>query len=298
MKQTITILIWFVSLSVYSCDICGGISMPSTQGILPGTKFHYVGLRSSWIQFHTNEDISHLASKETFFRTELNGRYQFNKRISAQISVPYVINIQFKGSETTSISGIGDIHTYIYWNVIMKENTERRTNFTLRLGSGLKTPTGSYSRNVWETNNLYPGTGAFDYGFSSYLSWNKGKLGFINENLITIKTANPVGYKFGNAYLSRFMASYNLKVKQQTLFIPFVGITAFMTDRDQIQNIPVGQTFNSGVNVLSESGITLFSNKMMYTLKCGLPLFQELSGGEVKMNGTLEFSINYLINKK
>ncbi len=291
-------LILFVSLTVYSCDICGGISMPSTQGILPGTEFHYIGIRSSWIQFHTNENINHLSSTETFIRTELNGRYQFNKRISAQFSVPYLLNSQLKSGETTRINGIGDSQLYAYWNAILKENTEKQTSFTLRVGGGIKVPTGSYSRDVWETNNLYPGTGSFDYGINSYLSWYTGNFGLINENLVTIKTENPVEYKFGNAYLTRILASYRVKAKQKTLLLPFTGISAFMTSRDHIQNIPVGQTFNSGTRILSETGISMFSKKMMYTLKFGLPLFQNLSGGDVKMNGTVEFSINYLIKKK
>lgn len=298
MKQLITVLIMFVSVTVYGCDICGGISMPSTQGILPGTEYHFIGLRSSWIHFHTNESINHLSSTEHFVRTELSGRYQFNKRISAQVSIPYIFNSQLKSGETTMINGMGDSQLFIYWNAIQKENTEKQTNFTLRMGSGVKLPTGSYSRDVWETNNLYPGTGSFDYGFNTYLSWYKGNFGLINENLITIKTQNPVEYKFGNAYLTRLLASYRVKIKQRTLLLPFAGISAFMTSRDHIQNIPVGQTFNSGTRVLAETGVSLFSKRMMYTLKYGLPLFQNLSGGDVKMNGTLEFSINYLIKKK
>ena len=212
--------------------------------------------------------------------------------------MPYVINTQFKEGESTMVDGIGDSQINVYWNVLQKANTDRQRNTLFRIGTGVKAPTGNYSKDVWETSNLFPGTGSFDMNASSYFSINLKDFGLINENMFVLKTKNPVAYRYGNAFLSRTLVTYRKRLGVKTAILPFTGVSVFYTSKDRIKNIPVSQTFNNGTQLVYEIGTSFLTQKMMTTIKYGLPILQNISGGDVKMNGNVEFAINFLINKK
>lgn len=87
-------------------------------------------------------------------------------------------------------------------------------------------------------------------------------------------------------------------IRGKTLLLPAIEASYSNTQTDRIKDIPVSSSFNQGHVVNIETGLTLLTNKFMLNLRYNLPAYQNISDGDVKAFGGLEFSTYFLIQKK
>ncbi len=300
MKIIISMVIVMMSLNGFACDVCGGPSGLSSQGFLPNQQFHFVGIVSNYSQYQSQRNIllsdEKEYSHETFFKSALIGRWQATERIAILGSIPFAYNQQSRGDQLLTETGIGDISVMIN-TVVLSKNDSIKAHF-LRLGAGLKGPTGQYSHVALETNNLFPGTGAFDFLASTNYMFRKSKWGLIQENQTRIPTANSVDYKYGLTVNASLYGFYSKSFQNSKELMPFIGASLQWKDVDRINNIPVAQQFNGGTIITADAGVQAVLPSWMIHLKYSHPFIQQLSNNDVLMTvGNIELGVRYLIKK-
>lgn len=301
MKIFSSILVVLMSFGVFACDICGGISSPSSDGLLFGNQYHFIGFRANYSHFRSyhrssfSEDVT--VSAEHFIQTGIVGQWQFAKRFNAQLNVPYRTNLQYIENDEQLQHGIGDLTLHINWMILEKKNESRTSNF-LTVGAGVKTPTGNYSKEPWSTSNLSPGTGSWDPQFNLNYRLLKKRFNLQIENSFNLKTANKYGYRYGNAISSRANAFYSFTTKNNAKMLPLIGVAYLYTNTDRIDGYLVSESFNSGHVFNIEIGVNYLINNWMLNTKWAQPIVQTIANGDVVLSGMLEFGVHYLIQKK
>lgn len=295
MNFRITLLLVLISYNGYSCDVCGGIMPAGNQDLIPGNQFHFVGLRASISSFNSYHDDRE--SFEQFSRSSIVGRFQLNERVDLQMDLPFHYKVQTENNERSSMQGIGDMVVQCNYLWINRADEKERSSISFRSGIGVKLPTGKFSKNAWETNNLYPGSGSFDYSVQSNFIYMKRKLGVRHEFTGSYKTSNSAGYRYGHSVNTRLEGLYIVQFDNSRL-IPACGIGYFYSGKDRIDNIPVTGSFNYGHSINGELGLNYLINNWMLSVKYSLPIYQKIDNGNVMNKGIGELSIIYLIQKK
>lgn len=301
MKYIISIALLMGSFSVFSCDVCGISVSPGMQGLLPNNRYHFFGIRANYNSFQSSRPIllsdDFLTSKEHFFRSTLFGRWQISERFDLNAAIPFVYNEQHINGHINRHQGIGDIR--ITTNFLAINKTDSTSNHLFRVGAGAKLPTGNYSRDAWQTSNLYTGTGSYDFVLSSNYTLNKQKWGIIQDNQFWINTENKAGYRYGNSLNSRLLFQWKPTTKGKLKINPFAGAGYQWSMTDRIDGIHVSQQFNGGHLVTIEGGLQFMSNNWMTIIRYAHPVVQQLSNGDVRaIIGNAEIGISYLIQKK
>ncbi len=301
MKFCLSILAVLISFGAVACDVCGGVTPSGGDGLLVGNQFHFIGLRTNYGRFqsfHRNPFSEETTTSwEHFTRANISGRWQFSERFNAQVNIPYAINLQRIDNGNQLRHGLGDISLLVQWMLISTKN-EAGTSHFLAIGSGVKAPTGNYSRDPWETSNLFPGSGSWDPQFNLSYRFSKNKFNFQVENGFTLKTQNPVGYRFGNAVSSIATAFYSINTKKNGKLLPLMGIGYTYTGSDHINSYLVAESFNSGHLLSTEIGLNYLTKNWILNTKWSQPFVQSIADGDVESKGLLEFGIHYLIQKK
>lgn len=300
MKIIISLMIVMMSLNGIACDVCGGPSGLSSQGFLPNQQFHFVGIVSNFSQYQSQRNIllsdEKEHSDEIFFKSAIIGRWQATEKIAILGSIPFAYNQQSRGDQLLTETGIGDISVMINTVVLSKKDSVKTQFF--RVGAGLKGPTGRYSHVALETNNLFPGTGAFDILASTNYMYRRAKWGLIEENQARIPTSNSADYKYGLTVNASLYGFYSKSFQKAKELMPFLGFGFQWKDVDRINKIPVAQQFNGGTIFTADAGVQIILPKWMIHLKHGHPIIQQLSNNEVEMKvGNLELGVRYLIKK-
>ncbi|MFT6923921.1 MAG: hypothetical protein ACJA1C_002941 [Crocinitomicaceae bacterium] len=302
MKIIIALALALISFETLSCDVCGGITVSSGEGLLLDNNFHFIGFKQSYSHFKSThrDHFSPIVSTthEHFMRSSINGKWQIANKINLQFELPFVVNTQVGEDETRSEKGIGDVNLLCNYVLVNSKNEEKNRSFQFQTGLGLSIPNGRYSHDVWETSNLFPGTGAFKLIARTNTIIKKNKLGFLQENSIAVSGENKFGYKYGLALASRNSVFLQLKTKKSRLITPSVGISYLYTSTDRINGAPVSQLFNSGHSVNAEMSLNYLTKKWMFILRASRPVYQYIGDGDVKLLGALDIGIYYLIQKK
>lgn len=302
MNLYITLFLALISFDTLSCDVCGGITASGNEGLLLNNEYHFIGVKQSYSAFssihrnHSNENVTH--TQEHFLRSSLIGKWQFAEKFSSQIEIPFILNIQESESESRSEKGIGDINLLCNYVLVNRKNDDANKSHLFRAGLGVSIPTGNYSKNLWETSNLSPGTGAFNFiGNTNYI-FRMNDIGILQENIISLTGTNKFGYKYGTSLLSRNSFFLRKKIKEKTLLTPSVGVNYLYTSTDRINGIKVSELFNSGHSINGELALNYLIKKWMFILRTSYPIYQNIGNGDVKSKGVVEFGIYHIIEKK
>lgn len=300
MKYLIMLVTTWTCFNVFSCDVCGGITAPGTQGLLSSNAYHYIGLNQSYNRFESHHlmGTESMYTQEHFLKNNFTARWQFSKGFNGIVQVPINANLQTSEHETISKIGLGDINIALNHIAVKQELKEEEKLFVFQYGFGLKLPTGNYAHDAWETSNLYPGTGSFDYFVNTNLVFRKKNLGLLQENNVIVKGTNKEGYQFGSSVLTRFAGFYKRTNENGRSIIPSIGCSYLFTGTDKISGINVAYMFNSGHSVNAEAGLNLLIPQWMFSMKALLPIYQNIGNGDILSKVGLELGIHYLIEKK
>ncbi|MBK9636748.1 MAG: hypothetical protein IPO63_02635 [Bacteroidetes bacterium] len=178
------ILVMILSGNVRGCDVCG-----SFIGIHPGDKKAYIGMFYRYVSFsgsnttnsaffpdgsmrigHSDHNGSNANSSkefEVYRAVEWRARYYFHPRVELSVIAPYVFNSAYESDTRTKNSGLGDLSTFLGWQLIDEASTGKFKH-RLLLGTGVKWASGNINQKVNEERLpilLQPGTGSTDIIF-------------------------------------------------------------------------------------------------------------------------------------
>lgn len=295
MKNIVTLLFIVCLFNVFACEVCGCSATGNAIGAIGSSKNHMVGLTFQGRYFNSahpalfSNELER--SSEQFLSANAVAKFQVHKRVQVIGVIPFHFNRQTKEGETTTINGLGDVSIHSRFAVIYKTDSINAKAFIVQLGTGIKMPTGDYSKDAHETSNTFPGSGSWDIPFDAnlYLIRSKWMLQF--ENAFILKTKNSSGYHFGNTFQSTVFS--NKTIGQQSFkFSPGLGIQAEYLFEDRINGSSTN-TFNSGYLLSGVIGANLQWKQFFLLGRYSLPIIQELSKGYTTINGQFTASLFY-----
>ena len=304
MKQIVLgmLLVLTTTASTYACDICGCAANAFSVGMLPNSKHHFIGLRSTfrWFESKPAPDGHGYRENSTqfFTTTELFGRYKIGRRFQVQAFIPYVLN-QKTDSITTTIQGLGDI--VAMGNFVFIDNMDS-LNRTVRhsgtVGFGVKAPTGQFFKLGFEEINMLPGTGAVDFIANLNYSVQYKNFGLQNETGFTYKTENKYKYRFGNALSISQLFFYRWDINEDLKIIPQAGINYLHNWKDIKNGVLSEDTFNGGDMFNGQVNVFVLYRNFGVNAQVFIPVHQRLNRGYVNQKTMFRIGINYFLNSK
>lgn len=187
--------------------------------------------------------------QEKFNVYDIKFRYQFKKRWSFNVVLPYLQNNQIIGGEQTiKLSGIGDpiaSVNYLLFSSVLT-NPENKIEQNLRIGGGVKLPFGKYNVVNNDGNeidiDLQTGTGSVDYIISSEYIVKYKSFGMLNSFSYKINSANKNDYKYGNSLNQLSQLFYIKDLSKNVKLMPASGIYMEMANNDNYKNRFVPQS--------------------------------------------------------
>jgi hypothetical protein len=289
-----TMMLMLASNYANSCDICGGIGSNVSAGMLLNERFHLIGIRSS-NRMSTSyfEGIRH--SREYVLSQEIYGRFQLTKRIQFIGAIPFQTAFQQRDLGRDVFSGIGDPYAFLNAILLEKKDSSGSTRSFLSLGSGVKFPLGKYESTSNGFQNLYPGTGSWDGLFTfNFVQRLKGRFTIQSDASYTVKTSNPVGFRYGNAFSTSAQLTHYSNVKGNRLLYALGGYIDHFEKSTSTQTV-LGNNNNSGYTAGIRINANYLSRRCLVTTQINLPVFQSLNSGNVRSNGAIQLGIHYLI---
>ncbi|WP_276498965.1 hypothetical protein [Pontibacter litorisediminis] len=305
MKKIFILIAAFVSIgfSGHACD--GGCTMGGSYlGILPQIHKNLFGVRylsssytitSTYTHTHDGVPETHHEVTDNIFRTaELWGRYTPVRGMQVFAFVPYRFNEHVMPNMTHRSNGLGDITLLANYAILDTGDSLSHTlKHTLRLGGGVKLPTGSFHTGGHDHGpaSMQPGTGSTDYILTGIYTVRYNKLGLNSDVTYNMTGHNSQGYKFGD----RLSASTNLfywkNVGNGATVLPSAGVYYEKAENDQVSHEENGQT--GGESVYGNLGVSVY----LRNLSVSAMLQKNISTTTVrdtKGNNRAQLSVAYL----
>ena len=308
MKKIIFLFLFLLVTTTYTraCDACGCSLGANYFGILPQFNKNFVGVRFS--QSHFNAHMHHEGSSlpdeystDTYTRAELWGRFYLSPKIQLFAFVPYHYNTMEGNEQNAVVSGLGDISASAQFLLINTgEDALSRFRHTLRLGAGIKLPTGKFDEEdggIVLTPNFQRGTGSVDFIVNGLYTARVGKVGLNTELGYKINTANSDGYRFGNQFNSAASFFYwqNFK-KAKVSLLPNAGVYFEQASKHKDGDILKANT--GGYATFFSYGLETYIGPLAIGLNIKTPIQQKLNtetgvdlqaGNRVNMHATFNF---------
>lgn len=285
-----------------ACDICGCASSSFSMGLLPTSKHHFIGLRSSIKNFESREIhalSSRFDSEQHFISNEIFGRYKISKKIQVFALIPYVYNVKKDSSSTLKIDGLGD--PVLLLNYAFVDNTDslsKKFKQSGTIGIGTKFPLGQYFKLGFSEINMLPGTGSFDFISNLNYSIQYRSYGFQNETSFSLKTENKYMYRFGNAFTTSNMLFYRWNLNENLKLVPQLGMNYNFNWKDIKNGQKSEDTFNGGGIFNAQFNLFLIYKSFGLNLNMYVPVNQQLNEGYVRQKNSFRLALNYFINEK
>ncbi|MFA7274592.1 MAG: hypothetical protein WC044_12035 [Crocinitomicaceae bacterium] len=304
MKQTIIGILLLLGGTTHAlaCDICGCATSAFTVGMLPTSKYHLVGMRTTfrWFESQPAPDGHGFRgiSKQFFTSTDLMGRFRLGRRWQVQAFIPFVHN-QKMDSVNTSIQGVGD--AVFMGNFVFVDNMDsiqRKLRHAGTIGLGVKAPTGQFFKLGFDEVNMLPGTGSTDFMANVNYAIQYKQIGLQNETGFTYKTENKYKYRFGNALNVSQLIYYRMKISENISLVPQLGVNFTHNWKDRKNGLYSEDSFNGG-NILNVQANWFIAYKNWnISGQVFVPIQQKLNENLVKQKAMIRFGINYFIKSK
>jgi hypothetical protein len=303
MRKIIVLIAFFISTNSFACDICGCANSGSFFGILPQGHQQFMGIKLRQNSYDSHIGSQLLKSNETFQTAELWGRFYPLKKIQIMVFVPLQKNVQTRSTDNfkSELSGLGDASLLIHFNVLntFVDTTRMHSkwNHQLMLVGGIKVPTGASDFNQYDVSevaniNFQLGTGSFDVPLNAIYTINKHEFGVNLNVLYKLNSANNSDYKFANQTVVSLMAFRSIYIGNSQL-MPSAGLYADLKKQDLINGIR--NVFTGGYSTAALVGLDLYAGKYGFNTSARIPLIQNLSNGELKINSTLSLGLSRIL---
>ncbi|HQW13158.1 MAG TPA: hypothetical protein PK076_12770 [Saprospiraceae bacterium] len=293
MKYIIILFLMTGSVRMVACDICGCSIGGYHFGILPNYRYHYVGLRYQYAQFHSIHEGENSTGDDYFHNVELWGRTVLWKKVQLYGVIPYHFNRRVEDNTENKVSGLSDISVLAHYTLLDQSNSEGDWKHFIQPGLGLKLPTGKYDVKVNKNTlapAIQPGTGSLDEIASLIYIIKYKKFGWSNDFNYRLNGTNGNDYRFGNKTTvnSQFFWVSGIN---QAMIIPHVGATIEWSDADSERNKPVEFTGGSALGLLA--GVDVYLGDISVGINTQLPLTQDLNQGQTTAKPRWQLAANY-----
>lgn len=304
MKQTILICLLFLGGSnhLLACDVCGCATSAFTVGMLPTSKYHLVGARTTfrWFESYPAPDGHGFrdVSTQFFTSTDLFGRYRIGQRFQIQAFIPFVHN-QKTDSVTTVIQGLGDIVTlgnYVF--VDNMDSLSRKFRHAGTIGLGVKAPSGQFFKLGFDEVNMMPGSGSTDLVANVNYALQYRNVGIQNESGFTYKTENKYKYRFGNALSTTQVVYYRWKVSENVILVPQLGVNFTYNWKDRKNGVYAVDSFNGGSVFNAMANLFVSYKNFSFSGQLFIPMQQNLNENLVNQKAMVRLGINYFLKSK
>jgi hypothetical protein len=298
MKTTHLVLVLVFAGKSLACDICGGVHANSSIGLFAANRFHTLGLSTQYRSYQSF-DNGQLHSKEVFLFNSLQLRYQLGSQIQLYGQLPYQMGWQYLEEEKSLKTGFGDAQGFINLIGLQQQDSSGITQKFISVALGVKAPTGQYVSPSNLQQNLYPGTGAWNYTLllNGFKLLNK-KWSLQSEMSHTWKGKNNYAFQYGNS--SQLAALLVLNEKFQSY--RFLGSLGFQVDHFAANHWDwqalAPEARHEGTLLQTKMSCNLLTYNWLYSLQAIMPIWQNINSGTLKFRPQIQFTIQYLIQQK
>ncbi|NIJ45562.1 hypothetical protein FHR24_002030 [Wenyingzhuangia heitensis] len=280
-KIIFTLLI-LISTNTYACDVCGCGSSNSSSfaNVLGG---NYIGFSYNYMYFQyiqKTADPDFPLAEDHVNTVSVSGQYHITDKIQINATIPYRFNNRYKASGNISNSGMGDISVYGLINVLHSES-----NHSLKLGAGLKLPTGKFdlqNSSLNQTSAAQLGTGSLDILLPVQYYYTNNQWSFNASAMYFIKGTNDDEFKYGDQTQVNVSTSYVFPVATNISLAPSVGVSYdhFLASErfDIVDSRTKGYMTNASIGVQMETA------HLILGVNTQLPIAQNLIDNEVTFN--------------
>ncbi len=303
MKYLFGCMLLLTAASANACDVCGGMSGSSSQGILPQYNRHFIGIQYKYAGFNTAHSVSEgyataFTSKQYYHTTQLTGRYYINRYMQLMAFVPYHFNSNIEGNLLTRYSGIGDVSLWANTTIIKTPDTSDGLLHTLYAGAGVKAPTGKHISNAISLANEIPelqtGTGAWDIVLNTNYTVRKNNFGINLAASYTITSTSPLdNYKYGNKFSASLAGLYRINTGSFS-FLPMAGMSYDISMHDRTDAKKTINVNTGGQLLYALMGVQAYYKGIGIQLYYLLPAAQHYGGGEITAKGKADAGVFFL----
>lgn len=285
------------------CDACGCSNNGGSLGMGGVIDNNFIGVRYLYQEYDSRDGIFNNSPKidENFNTIQLWSRLPISEKIDIQAFVTYHSHTRNYVDKITKIQGVGDISIFANYKVLEKRKSnynQRKNKVTstihqIKIGTGIKLPTGKFDEEI--NNSINPsfqlGTGSVDYVTMVQYLFKSNQFGVNNYINYYIKTENKKRYKFGNQLNFNSTFFYVFKNNEKNMFVPSLGVSGEFHQKNKSFDISVRDT--NGYTILSNIGIEYNTPKMTFGTMATYPLSQNLTQGNIELKYRTNFYINY-----
>ncbi|MCT4560592.1 MAG: hypothetical protein N4A41_04365 [Crocinitomicaceae bacterium] len=299
MHKYILVALLLGGMNAHACDVCGCAVGPISLGNVSTHGFHFIGLQTNYLQtssIHPASIFSHsYQSSQRFFSASLQGKYQWTNRWSLLGNIPFWHKESSENGSLTAVNGLGDLSAQV--QLVLYQKSDSVKQLVVRAATGIKAPTGTWKDRNTSVQNLYPGSGSWDYPSSLQAIYNgRSKLLQFEVNYL-YRNYNSNGFRFGDSFSNSLGWNHILNTSKMRFFFGAnVQYTLLMTDRQR--NSAELVTNNHGDYLTLEPSVMVLLNKTMFKIQSGLPIYQNLGEGNVHLYPSIQIQYIQLIQKK
>ncbi|WP_035726550.1 hypothetical protein [Eisenibacter elegans] len=298
-------VIWMIPRPAAACDICGCGAGGYYFGVMPQFHKNFIGLRyrqasyDSHLRGTTYSDL--FKTTETFYVTELWGRWYPAPRWQVLAFVPYQINLQRLATETKTQQGLGDmlfsLNYNLFNNTLTEDSIPKRIRQNLWVGVGAKVPTGASRFSESDLSqvanaNFQLGTGSLDFVLSVMHVLRFQRSGISTDLSYKVNTANSRGYQFGNRVMAN-MAFFRLYRTGQFGLMPHIGAYGEYSVKDNDQGFLNENT--GGHLITANLGLDVYYKRITAGVNYQQPIHQALAMGQIQAHARCVAHISFML---
>ncbi|WP_024740230.1 hypothetical protein [Tenacibaculum maritimum] len=285
------------------CDACGCGNNGGSLGMGGVIDNNFFGIRYLYQKYNSKDGIFNNSPNidESFNTIQIWSRIPITENIEIQAFVPFHFHHRNYINKTTSINGLGDISLFANYTLLKKQNSNyiettdkiTSTNHLLKIGGGIKIPTGKFDEKINNTINpsFQLGTGSIDYMTNIQYTYKYNELGMTNFLNYYFKTTNEKEYKFGNQLNFSSSFFYVFKDNQNHSFVPSLGISGEFYKSNKKFNLEIKNT--KGHALFSNIGMEYNTEKLTFGALAIYPINQKLAQGTIEIEYRTSIYLNY-----
>lgn len=278
------------------CDACSSSGSGGSMGFGSMLSNNFIGIRYFNQQYKSTDGLYTNSPwyDENYNTMQLWGIVPIIKNLQLIVQVPYQFHDRNTIAGNQKISGIGDITTLAMYRLFRTKNDSTAIlNHTLKVGAGLKSPTGKYDQaTIGSVNPSFQlGTGSWDYSFLTEYVLKRKKLGLNTMVNYVVKTENSKHYRFGNQLNYSTTLFYLVQTKDKLSVAPQLGVAGEVYEANYKYSQLVRYT--EGDVFFGKLGFEIAKNKFSFGANTMVPINQNLASSRVEVKSRLSFNFNY-----
>ncbi len=286
-RLILTIVIALSIHHIIACNVCGCSSSNFFLGPTPSYDKYFFGIRYAPRRYSTILSNDNTQFSKDFYQTaEFWAGIKIKKKFQLMAFLPFNINRTVSDDGSTLNNGFGDITVIGSYNVLDHLNLNKDTqsvSHQLWLGIGAKIPTGKFSvdaNEVVSSANSQAGTGSLDFLATATYTLVIGDNGLTN-NLNYKYNEQASGFRFGNRFTATSIAFHTYHPNGYSLS-PNIGLMYENLNPNELDKVKIAST--GGTALLATAGLESQYEKIMLGFNIQLPIMQNLSDSQTKIN--------------